>query len=142
MRKRFFAVLITAAVALAAFAACLGAAGCSEEDANDKDMGTLIVETKRDVGEYSGYEVWYARYYYAGSEVNAVVKPIEIDDVYIFSAPDPSYSYVVVMGEGKYLLLSEAYEQELVTHDDLEAIAATEAKYDGNRQYEQDTSEE
>ncbi|MCD8307082.1 MAG: hypothetical protein LUD51_02480 [Clostridia bacterium] len=141
MRKRLAAIIMTVAVALCAIAACLGVAACTIGDVDAEDKGTLVVETQRDVGEYSGHEVYYAKYYYAGSDVNAVVTTIEIDGVYIFSPGDPSYTYVVDLGEGEYIRLYEAYEQELISHDDLEAIAEAEAQYDGNRQYTQHDTE-
>lgn len=90
----------------------------------------MYANIKRDAGEYSGHEVYYAVYGPYGQDYADVLTRLYVDDVYLFTAPNASYTCIIPTEDGNYMLLSDAYSQGLVSHDDLVALAAAEAEYD------------
>ena len=69
-----------------------------------------------------------------GVFVNLVAKEYYVDDVYIRTFPNPVSSYILYTSETEYVDLKEAYEQGLITHDDLLAIAEAEEPRDNLKQ--------
>lgn len=71
---------------------------------------------------------------WSDADVNDEVVRIVIDDVYIITAPNPSYTYIIYLNdsndEDSYITLKNAYAQGIVSRDDLVAIAAAETEHD------------
>lgn len=126
MKKRLFFVFIAALLLFGTLA--LGA--CTNDN--------KIVHTIRTVGMFSGYRVDYIRIEYTdGTAGTAVEVKYYVDDVYIKTCANSSYDYYVYITEKKHILLGDAYEQGLLTHDDLLAVAEAEKPYD--TLYDEDT---
>lgn len=90
-----------------------------------------IIHTIRNVGTYSGYRVDYIWVEFTdGTAVADVVALYYVDDVYIKTFATSLFDYLVYTSETHYVYLSVAYEQGLVTRDDLLAIAEAEKPYD------------
>lgn len=118
MKKLLKLVLIAAAVLC-----CLSFAACEQRE-------TTIIHTVRTVGTYSGYRVDCVWFEHKDANVVAVVEEYTVDDVYIQTFPDPSYKYLVYLNDKDWVHLNIAYEEGLITYDDLLAIAEAEAPYD------------
>lgn len=102
--------------------------GCFFCGACEKDETTI--HTIRTVGTFSGYRVDFIRFEHKNAGVPAVIVEYCVGDVYIQTCPYSSYKYLVYKSEKDWLHLSDAYEQGLITHDDLLAIAKAEEPYD------------
>ncbi len=127
MKKRLFFVFMAALLLFGALA--LGA--CTNDN--------TITHTIRTVGTFSGYRVDCVWVEYNDAFVSPVEVKYYVDDVYIQTFPDPSYDYYVYITEKEHLHLGDAYEQGLLTHNDLLAIAEAEKPYDNL--YNEDTDE-
>lgn len=97
---------------------------------NIDNKDNKIIHNIRTVGTFSGHRVDSVRVEYIGANVSTVIVKYTVDDVYICTFPDPSYDFIVYTNKNDYLYLKTAYEQGLITHDDLLAIAEAEKPYD------------
>lgn len=119
MRKKLCAILIL----ITAIFGCISLGAC--EDKDDATIHTIYT-----VGNYSGYRVDFVRVEHKDAYVNCRIVEYCVDDVYIMTRPDPSYHYFVYTSEKDYVELKTAYEQGLVTRDDIVAIAEAEKPHD------------
>ena len=136
MKKRLSVVII----AIVLFIFGISLFGCTEnsnktiENIDKNKIQTIDnddekIYTIRNVGTFSGFRVDYVMVTYSDADVSAVISEYFVDDVYIQTRPDPSYDYLVYISEKNYLYLKAAYEEGIITHRDLLAIAKAEATY-------------
>lgn len=97
-----------------------------------KEKQGAEIRTCYTVGTFSGYRVDLIQWRDTGAF--CVLTPYYVDDVYISTFPDTSYTYIVYTSETDYVILEKAYEQSLITHDDLLAIAEAEKPRDNLKQ--------
>ncbi len=119
MRKRFLSLILC----VGALFVCLFFASCEKEE-------EMTVYTIRTVGTFSGHRVDYVRREWKDADVVTVVVEYRIDGIYIFTLPSPAYAYMVDVDGKEQKNLSVAYEEGLVTRDDLVAIAEAEKPFD------------
>ena len=104
---------------IAAFVCLTGFAACGEKDSSQ-------VTVAHTVGTFSGYCVDLAKITIPDTDVPEVVVDYEVDGVFIASLPNPSWKYIVWTDEDNYIYLNKAYEEGIITYDDLVAIAKVE----------------
>lgn len=76
------------------------------------------------VGMYSGHRVDYV--HRTDVLVGQATVDLEVGGIYISRLPDASWLYIVWTDDDNFVLLSQAYEQQLITKDDLMQIAIKE----------------
>lgn len=108
---------------IVAFVCLTGLAACGEKDSRQ-------VTVAHTVGTFSGYRVDLAKITTPDTDVAEVVVDYEVDGVFIASLPNPSWKYIVWTDEDNYIYLNKAYEQGIISRDDLVAISAAEGGYD------------
>lgn len=109
---------------IAAFVCLTGFAACGKSE--------RYINVEHTVGTFSGYRVELAKITMPGVDVADVVVEYEVDGIYIASLPDPSWEYIVWTEEDEYIYLNKAYEEGLITYDDLVAISKVEKDYGEN----------
>lgn len=117
MKKIFLTLLAVIAAILFTLSAC---------STNDEKKVIKI----RSVGTFASYEVELVRYECEDFNVAAVTVDYTIDGVHIQTLANPSYDYILYTNKTEYIPLKRAYEQKLITLDDVKAIAEAEKPFD------------
>lgn len=117
MKKKFYRFSVIVCTLLL----CLSLCACGAR------IEICIIRT---VGTFSGCRVEVARFESRDELVGEVVVEYSVDDVYIGSLPSSAYEYLVYTDETHWTRLRDAYEDGVITHDDLLAIAEAEKPYD------------
>ena len=117
MKKVFLTLLAVIAAILFTLSAC---------STNDEKKVIKI----RSVGTFASYKVELVRYEYKDLYVAAVIVDYTIDSVHIQTLANPSYDYILYTSKKEYIPLKRAYEQKLITLDDVKAIAEAEKTFD------------
>lgn len=102
---------------------CFFPVSCKEKDS----LGEKTLSTIYTVGTFSGYRVDYVKVSYSsGAEVGATVKDYYVDDIFIARVPTALYQYYVFVTEKEPVSLKKAYEEGIVTREDVLAISEAE----------------
>lgn len=91
--------------------------------------GNKVVKI-RSVGTFASYKVELVRYECEDFNVAAVIVDYTIEGVHIQTLANPSYDYILYTSKKEYIPLKRAYEQKLITLDDVKAIAEDEKPFD------------
>lgn len=103
---------------------CVPLGACSNEN--------VTVETIYTVGTFSGYRVDFVKMEFKDEWVTPVTEEYYVGETYIATIPSPSYDYLVYIEEDEYVTLKNAYDQGIVTDEDILAIAEIEAQRDSS----------
>lgn len=88
--------------------------------------GNVTVETIYTVGTFSGHRVDFVKMKVEDAWETPVTEEYYVGETYIATIPSPSYDYLVYIEEDEYVTLKNAYDQGIVTDEDVFAIAEIE----------------